>query len=33
MKKTQRWKQKIKKLIVGRAKDNKRHKIFGRRAL
>ena len=33
MKKTQRWKQKLKKLLVGRSKDNKRHKIHGRTKL
>jgi hypothetical protein len=33
MKKTQRWKQKLKHKIVGRSKDGTRHKRFGRKRI
>jgi hypothetical protein len=33
MKKSQRWKNKVKKLIVGRSKDTQRHKVHGRQKL
>jgi len=33
MKKSQRWKHKLKSLLIGRAKDNKKHKIHGRKKI